>query len=195
MLAGGPVGYKASLHPTVALSTTEAEFMQAAVFGRMMLYCRSVMWDLDIPQYAANIGYEDTEACTMMAMAQKPTPRTQHIDIKHQALCQWVEQDLVKLEKVDTTRNMADIYTKQLGQLLFRRHCDYLMGRVPPSYSVIHETLRERCRPTRLSRERDDHGKGNAGTGLPFYAAAAARVSAGDVGDVWSIVTEHWRRQ
>ena len=75
MLAGGAVGYKASLMPTVAMSSTEAEFMEAAIVGRMVLYCRSVMWDLGLPlpQYAATIGYEDNGACTLMALAQKLT--------------------------------------------------------------------------------------------------------------------------
>ena len=44
VLAGGVVGYKAMLQPTVAMSSTEAEFMEAAVMGRMMLYCRSTRW-------------------------------------------------------------------------------------------------------------------------------------------------------
>ena len=61
------------LHPKVAMSSSEAKVMQAAVFGWIMLYCRSVMWDLDIPRYAATIGYEDKAACTMMAMARTKT--------------------------------------------------------------------------------------------------------------------------
>ena len=44
VLAGGVVGYKAMLQPTVAMSSTEAEFMEAAVMGRMMLYYRSALW-------------------------------------------------------------------------------------------------------------------------------------------------------
>jgi hypothetical protein len=83
MLAGGVVGYKANLLWTVAMSSTEAEFMEAAVMGRMMLYCRSVMWDLGVPQCAATIGYKDNDACTSMTMAQKLTPRTRHIDISN----------------------------------------------------------------------------------------------------------------
>ena len=48
MLAGGTVGYKANLMPTVAMSSMEAEFMEVAIVGRMVLYCRSVMWDLGV---------------------------------------------------------------------------------------------------------------------------------------------------
>ena len=119
VLTGGVVGYKAMLQPTVAMSSTEAEFIEAAVMGRMVLFCRGVLWDLGVPQCAATIGYEDNDACTSMAMAQKPTARTRHIGIKYHVLCQWVEQDLVKLERIFTQKNVAEIFTKQLGPLLF----------------------------------------------------------------------------
>ena len=78
-----------------------------------------LLWDLGVPQCAATIGYEDNDACASMAMAQKPTTRTRHIDIKYHVLCQWVEQDLVKLERISTQKNVADIFTKQLDPLLF----------------------------------------------------------------------------
>ena len=38
MLARGTVGYKMGLHPKVAMSSLEAEVMQAVVFGQIVLY-------------------------------------------------------------------------------------------------------------------------------------------------------------
>jgi hypothetical protein len=70
-----------------------------------------------------------------MAMSQKPTPRTRHMDIKYHALCEWVKQDLLKLEGIDTTINLADHFTKQLGWVLFHHHMDYIFRKVPPMYS------------------------------------------------------------
>ena len=141
-LAGGTIAYKTKLQPTVAQSSTEAEFMGASDFGKMMLYIRSILWDLGVPQESASFLYEDNDACTAMAMAQKPTTRTRHMDIKFHALCEWVERDLIKLERIDTTINMADHFTKSLSPILFRRHTDYIMGRVPPNYSQCNPTFR-----------------------------------------------------
>ena len=73
------------------------------------------MWDLGIPQHADTLIYEDNDACTAMANAQKPTPRTHHIDIKYFALAEWVERDLLTLGCVDTSINMADNFTKPLN--------------------------------------------------------------------------------
>ena len=112
MIAGGVVGWKVQLLLTVAMSLTEAEYMEAAV----------MMWDLGVPQCAATIRYEDNDACTSMAMSEKPMPRTRHIDIKYHVIYQWVEQDLIKLECVASILNVAYVFTKQLGPLLFRQH-------------------------------------------------------------------------
>ena len=147
-LAGGTIAYKTKLQSTVAQSSTEAEFMGACDFGKMMLYIRSILWDLGIPQHSASFLYEDNDACTAMAMAQKPTPRTRHMDIKFYALCEWVERDLIRLERIDTTVNLADHFTKILSPILFRRHTDYILGKVPPHYSVCHPVFRQSNKTT-----------------------------------------------
>ncbi len=96
-LAGSTIAYKTKFQPTVALSSTEAEFMAACNVGRMCLFIRSLLWDLNIIQEAASVAYEDNDGCTSMGNAQKPTPRTCHIDIKYFALCDWIERDLIIL--------------------------------------------------------------------------------------------------
>ena len=140
-LARGTIAYKTQLLKIVAQSSTEAEFMGACHAGKLILFVRSILWDLGIPQSAATLLYEDNDACTAMANAQKPTTRIRHIDIRFNVLCQWVEQDLVKLERVDTSVNMSDHYTKQLGPTLFHRHIDYILGRVPSNYSHYYQKL------------------------------------------------------
>ncbi len=71
-LAGAAVAYKTQLQDTVATSSTESKFMAAYEVGKMLLYVRSILWDLDVPQEAANRLYKDNDACTPMANAQKP---------------------------------------------------------------------------------------------------------------------------
>eukprot|EP00986_Skeletonema_menzelii_P015723 scaffold12494_cov159-Skeletonema_menzelii.AAC.1 len=134
-LAGGVVAYKSRLLPTVALSSTEAEFMGACDAAKVLLYVRSILWDIGIPQEAASLLYEDNDAATFMANANKPTPRTRHMDIRYFALTEWVERDLIALERVDTAMNLADHFSKQLPPLLFSRHVDHILGHVPPPYS------------------------------------------------------------
>jgi hypothetical protein len=76
-----------------------------------------------------------------MGNAQKPTPQIRHIDIKYFSLCEWVERDLLLLHRIDTSINVADHLTKALQPILFHRHADFLLGRVPPQYSPIYSHI------------------------------------------------------
>ena len=115
--------------------------MAAYDTGKMILFVRSVLWDLHIPQEAATVLYEDYDACTAMGNAQKPTPRTRHMDIKYFLICERVDRDLMHLERIDTTINMADHFTKALNRALFHRHADFLLGHVPPFYSPVYQSI------------------------------------------------------
>ena len=136
--AGSTIAFKTKFQPTVALSSTKAEFMAATDVSWMCLFVRSILWDLEVPQEPATVAYEDNAGCTAMANTQKPTSRTWHIDIKYFALCKWVEQDLILLEWIDTSINIADHLIKILSRTLFHWNADYLLGHVPPKYSHVY---------------------------------------------------------
>jgi hypothetical protein len=112
--------------------------MAACDLGCMSLFVRSILWDLDIPQEAVTIAYEDNNGCTAMGNAQKPTAHTHHIDIKYFALCEWVEHDLIRLKRINTLINIANHLTKPLSRILFHWHANSLLGHIPPKYSPIH---------------------------------------------------------
>jgi hypothetical protein len=138
-LAGAAVAYKTQLQDTIATLSMESEFIAAYKLGKMLLYIRSILWDLNIPQEAASPLYDNNNACTAMANAQKPTSCTCYMDIWYHILCEWVECKLIVLERVDTRINEADHFTKLLSCILFHRHIDYIMGHVPPEYSPAYE--------------------------------------------------------
>jgi hypothetical protein len=83
--------------------------MVAYKLGKMLLYVRSILWDLNIPHEAASWLYKDNNACTAMANAQKTTSCTRHMDIRYH--CEWVKRNLIILKRVDTTINKGDHFT------------------------------------------------------------------------------------
>ena len=66
-LAGGPVAYKTKLQPTVAQSSTEAEFMQATDAGCISLFIRSILWDLNIPPLGPETSATSSAASKLLA--------------------------------------------------------------------------------------------------------------------------------
>lgn len=154
--------------------------MEATDIGQMTLFLRSILWDIVIPQCSALVIYEDNDAATAMANAQKPTPRTQYLDGECPVLAEWVECDLVSLDRVDITLNWEDHFTKQSGPRLFNCHADYILGHAPPSYSCRFKDVRFR-RPTS-----DD--RATSGIHRPIAIAAATARSMAS----WNSVTEYY---
>jgi hypothetical protein len=138
-LAGGTIAYKMKYQPTFALSTTEVEFMAACDVGRMSLFVRSMLWNLNFPQEAATIPYEDKDGCTANGNAKKNTARTRHNNMKYFTLYEWVERDLIHLEQINTSINIANHLTKPLSRVLFHWHASSLLGHVPPKYSPVYQ--------------------------------------------------------
>jgi hypothetical protein len=133
-IAGGTILYKTRFQDTVALSSTEAEFTAAAEAGKYILYVRSILNEIGIPQDEATILYEDNQGALLMANAQQPTKRTRHMDIKTFILQQWVEEDLIRLKRIATSDNYSDILTKATGRTLFYRHMNFIFGKIRPTY-------------------------------------------------------------
>jgi hypothetical protein len=140
-LAGGTIVCKSKFQPTVAGSSTEAEFMAAYDTGKMILFVRSVLWDLSIPQEVASILYEDNDACTAMGNVQKPTARTRHMDIKYFSICEWVDRNLLYLERINMMINMADHFIKGLTRALFHCHAGFLLDHIQPMYSPVYQAI------------------------------------------------------
>ena len=135
-LAGGLVLYKSIFQKSISLSSTEAEFYAAVSAGKYILYIRSIMSEIGLEQYEATTLYEDNQGALLMAQAGKPTKRTRHVDLKVFVLQDWVEHDLLSVERINTADNPSDAFTKALGRTLFYRHTDFMMGKVVPQYAI-----------------------------------------------------------
>ena len=143
------------------MSSTEAKFMAAAEAGKYILYVRSILEQIGLPQHHTTILYEDNQGALLMANAQQPTKRTRHMDIKHFVLQDWVLQDLIHLKRITTADNYADVMTKATGRTLFYRHMNYILGKIPPTYTGlktkhIYDTPQDKSK-TKLTRL--EHGR------------------------------------
>ena len=136
-IAGGAVLYKTKFQDTIALSSTQAEFSAACDAGKCILFVRSLLDEIGLPQDKATTLYIDNNGALLMANAQQPTRRTRHVEIKQFVLLEWVENDLLELQRITTSDNYSDGFTKPLGRILHYRHFDRVMGRIIPTYTGL----------------------------------------------------------
>lgn len=118
---GGPVAWKSRLQPTVALSTTEAEYMATADAVRHAIWIKRLLEDLGFPLGNAQFPIlNDNRGC--IALARNPVfhERTKHIDIKHHFLREKVIDNTVSLDHIASKDNTADLFTKYLPRDRFQ---------------------------------------------------------------------------
>ena len=154
MLAGGAIYFRTNLQPTIALSSTEAEFMTMANAGKAALYIRWILTELQQEvdtttpiKTTENDGIPrkildpttikaDNAGAVKIASAQQPTRRVRHVEMKYFAILQWTEDKYLKYQQTDTTGNYSDSLSKINGSTKHHEHFDIAMGRRPPIYTM-----------------------------------------------------------
>jgi hypothetical protein len=63
------------------------------------------------------------------------------MDIKYFSLSEWVECDLMLLEQIDTSINLADHFMKSLHPALFHCHANFILGHIPPAYLPVYLSI------------------------------------------------------
>jgi len=120
----------------IALSTTEAEYIclsqslrTATVLMRFFkeLAKKVHCFKYEKPQFKCT-AFEDNQGAIEIANAEKQRPRTKHINIKYHHFKQAVKKGKVKVKKIDTKDQLADIGTKALGTGTFEKLRKELMG-------------------------------------------------------------------
>jgi transposase InsO family protein len=120
MMNGGCISWRSKKQRTVALSSTEAEYMalseatQEAVWLKVFL-CELGEMKSDDPVKI----YEDNQGSIALAKNPEFHKRTKHIDIRYHFVREKVEDGQVVLQYVSTTDMLADIMTKAITAVQF----------------------------------------------------------------------------
>ena len=114
MSAGGAVSWMSRLQPTVALSSTEAEYMALCEAVKESIHMRQLYKSLGYNQNIRSIIYEDNQGCIALSKNHIHHKRTKHINIKYHFVREKVESKEVILEYIPTQYQLADLLTKPL---------------------------------------------------------------------------------
>ena len=105
---------------TVALSTTEAEYMALCHASKEAIWIQKLLLDLGI-ENTEIILYEDNQGC--LALANNPVnhTRTKHIDVQYHFVREKLENEAFKLEYCPTENMLADLLTKPIAKHQFQK--------------------------------------------------------------------------
>jgi hypothetical protein len=116
MVSGGTVSWASKLQPTVALSSTESEYIAVSAAVQEAIFLRRLLDDLGFPQRSPTVIYEDNQGCLYLSENSGVQQRTKHIDIRYHFIREHVESEEIKLEYIRTDEQLADLLTKPLSR-------------------------------------------------------------------------------
>jgi hypothetical protein len=147
MLSGAAISWASKLQQTVALSSTEAEYMalsaatQDALFLRQLLpIFRACLYPhLKCAELPPIQLWEDNQGSIHMAQNQVTSSRSKHIDIRHHFVReQCNELHSIVISYIPTQHQLADCLTKNLGRIQFRLLSNIMLGaaRISPAIAT-----------------------------------------------------------
>ena len=113
-IGGCAVSWRATLQPVVALSTTEAEYMAIAEACKESVWLKGLFAELCGDDSCINL-FCDSQSVICLTKDQMFHERTKHIDVKYHYVRDVVAQDKLKVCKIITRDNSADMVTKPIS--------------------------------------------------------------------------------
>jgi len=109
----GAISWSSKKQPTVAVSTTEAEYMAAGAAVKEGLWLRKLMQDLHLDVDHVQI-MGDNQATLKLLRNPISSVRTKHIDVVHHFARERVLRNEVAFHYISTAEQIADVFTKAL---------------------------------------------------------------------------------
>ena len=114
-LGGTAISWLSRAQKTVALLSTEAEYLSLSDTCRQVVWINSVLRELHIQVHSVPLC-GDNQGSIFIATNAVQEKRTKHIDIRYHYIRQVVEQGEVTLYYVPSEQNPADMLTKNLAR-------------------------------------------------------------------------------
>ena len=112
---GNLISWQSKLQATVAVSTTEVEYMAASAATKEALYLRKVLNDIEFGSQCVTI-YCDNQGAVNLTKNALTVSRTKHVDIAHHFVRNRVNRGELSFKYIQTEQQLADFLTKPLGQ-------------------------------------------------------------------------------
>jgi hypothetical protein len=118
---GNLVSWCAKKQDTVAVSTTEAEWMAACECMKEVIWLCELLSEIGIQVEKPATMFEDNQSTIKVCENDIMHDRSKHVRIKYHRIRQEIKDKTLRLEWVPSGDNVADIFTKSTGSIIFNK--------------------------------------------------------------------------
>jgi hypothetical protein len=118
-LFGATIAWKSRLQSTVALSTTEAEYMATVDAAKQAMWLKQLLQELQF-NFETITLHNDNNGCIGLSKNPINHEKTKHISMRHHFLRERVQDGVVTVKHVPSKQNIADILTKHIAKDQFQ---------------------------------------------------------------------------
>ncbi|XP_026475639.1 uncharacterized protein LOC113380719 [Ctenocephalides felis] len=108
------ISWESSKQKTVALSSTEAEYMAISDASKEAIYLKNLLMELTDVNESVRI-YNDNKSAQKLSYNPVFHKRSKHIDVRHHFIREAIADGVIDLKYMQTNDMPADIFTKSLS--------------------------------------------------------------------------------
>lgn len=121
ILGNAAITWEARKQRTVALSSTEAEYMGLSEASKEAMYLKRFLSELKLQEPKDIKILNDNQGAQKLAHSNVFHNRTKHIDVRHHFVREAIESGVIVLEYLQSSEMIADVLTKGLSTSNHRR--------------------------------------------------------------------------
>ena len=126
-LGNSTISWRSRKQRSVATSTTEAEYMAAAMTAKHLIWLQRALDEL-VKESIPSAMFVDNQSAIDIAHNPKVNDRSKHIDITYHFTRERIEDGSITLLHVPSVENLADICTKGLQRTSHQYLCTKIFG-------------------------------------------------------------------
>jgi len=176
-LCGVPIVWRSKQQKTVALSSSEAEYVAISEAVKEILFVLQILATMNIPVVTPVRVRVDNMGAIFMAGNASSSVRTRHVDTRYHFVRELVEDKIVEIMFVKTEDNKADGFTKNVRGDVFERHTTEFVwekeecGTTAVVQEGIESAMRHRSSVGRVSEILEDSGTDSHAMSYPILSA------------------------
>ena len=125
---GVPISWQSKDQKTVTLSSSEAEYVALLEAAKEIKFVYQLLTGMGIKVKLPIIVCVDNLGAIFMSENVSVLQRTKHVDIRYRFIQEFVLEGFIKINFVRTEKKDSDIFTKNLGGDLYKRHSGKMIG-------------------------------------------------------------------